>query len=290
MREFCASVIEAAKRAGASYADVRVTDSETQSISVRNGIVEGIESGASFGFGVRVIARGAWGFAASSEVTPEAAERAAREAVAIARASASVGAHYVSLAPVDAYDDCWAGPVELDPFAVDVETKLGVLLACDEAMRSVEGVALTRGEMSFLRVRKTFASTEGSMIDQAWTESSAGIVAYAIGDGEVFSRSYPNSHGGGCYQGGWETIAALDLPSNADRIAKEAVALLSAPECPGDDDLARARREPDRAAGPRVGRPRRPSSTACSATRRRSRGRHGCGRPTSTCCITDRST
>jgi TldD protein len=232
MRQFCASVLDAARRAGADYADVRVTDSETQAISVRNGVVEGIESGASFGFGVRVIANGAWGFAASSEVTPEAAERIGQQAVAIARASAGVGSHRVTLAPAEPHDDHWAGRVGIDPFAVSLEAKLEVLLAADEAMRAVEGVALAEGAMSFLRVRKTFASTEGSMIDQAWTESSAGITAYAIGEGEVFPRSYPNSHGGGCYQGGWETIAALDLPAHATRIGTEAVALLSAPECP----------------------------------------------------------
>ena len=233
MREFCASCLDAAKRAGATYADVRVTDTETQGISVRNGVVEGIETSASFGFGVRAIADGAWGFAASSEVTPEAAERVSKQAVAIARASATVGAgHRVTLADVDAFDDTWAGTVEVDPFGVSTEAKLAVLLAADEAMRAVEGVALATGSMSFLHVRKTFASTVGSVIDQEWTESSAGIAAYAIGEGEVFTRSYPNSHGGACYQGGWETIEALDLPSHATRIGTEAVALLTAPECP----------------------------------------------------------
>jgi TldD protein len=57
-------------------------------------------------------------------------------------------------------------------------------------------------------------------------------VASAVAEGEAFNRSYPNSHGGGCYQGGWETITALDLPGHAERVASEAVALLSAPECP----------------------------------------------------------
>mgnify|MGYP001795831775 CR=1 FL=1 len=55
MREFTSAGLEAATLAGATYADVRVTDTETQSISVRNGVVEGIESSASFGFGVRAM-------------------------------------------------------------------------------------------------------------------------------------------------------------------------------------------------------------------------------------------
>jgi TldD protein len=232
MREFTESVLDAARAAGAEYADVRVLDTESRSLAVRNGATEGIESGASFGFGVRVITGGAWGFAASAEVTPEAAVRVARQAVAIAKASATVGAHRVSLADVAAFSDAWSGACVIDPLTVSTEQCLEILLAADGAMRSVPGVSVARGEMSFLRSRKTLASTAGSFIEQSWVESSAGIVASAVAEGEAFNRSYPNSHGGGCYQGGWETITALDLPGHAERVASEAVALLSAPECP----------------------------------------------------------
>lgn len=232
MRDFCATCLDAAVSAGATYADVRVTDTRTQEISVQDGVVEGIRSGTSFGFGVRVIASGAWGFASSSEVTPSAAIAVAKHAVAIAKASASVGAHELDLSRIDAYDDRWAGPCAIDPFDVPLDDKVAILLAADEAMRSVDGVALARSSMSFLRGRKTFASTVGSFIEQEWVESAAGIVAYAIGGGEVFPRSYPNSHGAGPCQGGWETIETLDLVGHAPRVAREAVALLTAPECP----------------------------------------------------------
>jgi predicted Zn-dependent protease len=72
MRSFVAACLDAADAAGASYADVRVVDTRTQSLSVRTGRVEAVSSGASFGFGVRVIADGAWGFASSSIVDPAA--------------------------------------------------------------------------------------------------------------------------------------------------------------------------------------------------------------------------
>jgi TldD protein len=232
MRDFTAACLKAAVLAGADYADVRVTDTTTQSVSVQDGVVEGIETGASFGFGVRALAGGAWGFASSSEVTPEAAARVAGQAVAIARASASVANRAVRLSDVAAHRDKWSGPCDTNPLTVSLEDKLAVLLAADEAMRGVKGVALARSSMSFLRASKVFASTVGSYIEQDWTESSAGIVAYAIKDGEVIPRSYPNSHGGGCIQGGWESVVAMDLAGHAPRIASEAVALLSAPECP----------------------------------------------------------
>jgi TldD protein len=233
VKRFCQECLDAAKIAGASYSDVRVTDTSTQSLSVRNGVVTGVDSRASIGFGVRVIADGAWGFASSSDLSPAAAVRVAREAVAVARASARVPAPRVRLAAQEAVSGSWTGPCEIDPFSVPTDDKLAVLLAADAAMRAVAGVALTTGLMQFEKSHKTFASSEGAFIEQDWVESTAGIAAYATGDGEVMNRSYPNSHGGAGFQGGWETISRLDLAGNASRIAEQAVALLTAPVCPG---------------------------------------------------------
>jgi len=235
VKRFCSECLDAATAAGATYADVRVTDTATQALSVRNGAVTGVESSVSLGFGVRVIADGAWGFASSFDISPESAVRVAREAVAVAQASARVPAAPVVLAETDAPVGSWTGPCAIDPFAVSTDDKLRVLLAADEAMRSVSGVALTTALMEFFACNKTFASSEGAYIEQRWTESTAGMTAYALGEnGEVMNRSYPNSHGGAGFQGGWETIAALDLAGNAPRIAEQAVALLTAPVCPGE--------------------------------------------------------
>jgi TldD protein len=234
VKRFCQECLDAATAAGASYADVRVTDTATQSLSVRNGVVEGVQGRTSVGFGVRVVADGAWGFASSSELSPEAASRVAREAVAIARASARVTATPVVLAPVEPVRATWSGACVIDPFAVSTDDKLAVLLAADAAMRAVEGVTIASGSMEFFKCRKTFASTEGAFIEQDWCESTGGITAYAIGEGEVMSRSYPNSHGGSGFQGGWETVAGLDLAGHAPLIAEQAVELLTAPICQGE--------------------------------------------------------
>jgi TldD protein len=233
VKQFCGECLDAAVATGASYADVRVTDTLTQSLSVRMGVVEGVSSSSSIGFGVRVIADGAWGFTASSDMGSDSASRVAKQAVAIARASATVGARPIVLSPLEPHTDSWSGPCEVDPFSVSTEDKLAALFAADAAMRSQNGVSLTTGQMSFIRARKTFASSDGAFIEQQWVESAAGITCYAIHDGDVVTRSYPNSHGGGCFQGGWETIAALDLAGNAPRIAEQAAELLTAPLCPG---------------------------------------------------------
>jgi TldD protein len=238
MEDIIAAALDAATLAGASYADVRVVDTANETIQVASGVVEAIERSDSFGIGVRAIADGAWGFASSRDVTSEAAARVGRQAVAIARASALVKSAPVMLAPVEAARGTWSSACEIDPFAVALEDKLTLLIAADEAMRAQPEVAVTKAHLGFFRERKWFGSTEGALTEQFVVESTAGIVAYAIADGEVLSRSYPNSHGGGSSQAGWEFVLGLDLAGNAPRIAEQAAALLSAPFVePGVRDL-----------------------------------------------------
>lgn len=238
MRDIVAAALDAASLAGASYADARVVDTLKEDISAANGRIEGIQTSASFGLGVRVIADGAWGFASSSEVTAEAAARTARQAVAIARASALVPGGPVHLADLAPAIDQWSGPCAIDPFAVPLEDKVGLLLQAEAALREEPAVKLTKAQLGFFRERKVFGSSAGSYIEHEVHESGGGIVAYAIEGGDVLPRSYPNSHGGQWQQGGWEVIERMDLPGNAVRVAAEAAALLTAEECPsGEMDL-----------------------------------------------------
>jgi len=238
VRELLEAAVEAATSAGATYTDVRFVDTTNEEISVANGRVEGVESSASSGIGVRVIAEGRWGFAATSTLEPDDVTRTARQAVEIAKASALVAAEPVHLSEVPIVQDRWESPCERDPFDISLEDKIALLLAADETMRAEEAVSLTKAHLGFTRVRKHFASSIGSYIEQRYVESGGGIVAYAIGEGDVLPRSYPNSHGGDWRQGGWEVIEAFDLAGNAARVADQAAQLLSAPSCPaGELDL-----------------------------------------------------
>ncbi|MRR12178.1 TldD/PmbA family protein, partial [bacterium] len=231
MRDHVADALEAARLAGATYADARVVHTKREGISVRTGRVEGIESGESLGIGVRVIADGAWGFAATSDLRPDGVRAAAREAVALARAAAGTRTEPVRLSNVSAYTDTWNGPCQIDPFAVSLDDKIALLLAADEGLRSESTVRITSAGLDFLHVHKIFGSSEGSLIEQTYTESQGGIVAYALGDGEMLPRSYPNSHGGQAVQGGWESILALDLAGHAGQVSEQAAALLTAAPC-----------------------------------------------------------
>jgi TldD protein len=234
MRDLTDRALDAASAAGAAYADVRIECLERQVVSVKNGRPDGLVEDESIGFGVRVLVGGAWGFASSSRLEPREIDRVVSRAVQIARASALVLAEPVDLGEPIRSVARYATPVQIDPFAVAVDDKLAALLAADAAMRSVRGVSVTDGSFECQRIRKTFASSEGSYVEQTLVETGAGIEALAVSDDDAQRRSYPNSFGRQHSTAGYEHFLALDLAGNAARIAEEAVQLLTARPCPDD--------------------------------------------------------
>ena len=232
MRELTGRAMNLAPVQGATYADMRIMHSEVQSITVKNGVVQRLELNSTQGFGVRVIADGAWGFASSHRLELAEVDRVTALAVKIAKASALAKVEDVDLGPPEVYVDSYRTPVEIDPFAVPLDDKISLLLAADTEARSVAGVSVVESDLIFIRENKTFASTEGSYIEQEIVESGLGLVATAVGEGEVQKRSYPNSFGRHQGTAGYEFVHQWDLVGNGRRMGEEAVALLSAPQCP----------------------------------------------------------
>lgn len=232
MNQLVLRAVHRATAFGASYADARALVRRHQSINTKNGAPIALSDLTEQGIGVRVIADGAWGFAATASLREEDIDAAAELAVRIARASATLAAHRVELAPLAPVCAEWQSEYETDPFTVPLEQKLGLLLDADRVMREVSGVRVATGELNFIREEKWFASSEGSEIAQTRIQSGGMIQAIAEGEGEVQRRSYPSSLDGDNANRGWEFVAGFDLVGKARGLAQEAVALLTADPCP----------------------------------------------------------
>lgn len=233
MREFTEQVLEAARRRGATYADVRVVDKRSETVSVRRGIPN-LSRGSSRGFGVRVVRDGAWGFASSPDFDREAVEKTADKAVALARASALCKQDDVVLSSEKPLSGSYSTPVKQDPFTVKVEERAALLLDIDRLMRQQAGV---RSTASYIRCEgqdKVFASSEGAYLEQTLTEVGASISATAADGGESQTRSYPNGRSGGHASAGYEFVAGLGLEREAERVGREAVELLQAEQTPSE--------------------------------------------------------
>jgi TldD protein len=226
--------VEAAIKAGADFADARAGTDLTESITVRNQEMEGIDRTESTGLGIRVLAGGRWGFAATARMQEDEITRAAEIAVGIAKAASRLPGEPVALAPVEPVVASWRSPMKDDPFTVPLEEKVALLMEATRRVQSVDGVTFAEGGLDLFRRSTWFASSDGAAIDQVTTQSGGGIEAVAVGDGDMQRRSYPNSFRGHVIAAGWEHIRTLGLIEEAERTGREAVELLHAPECPGE--------------------------------------------------------
>ena len=184
------------------------------------------------GVGIRVIANGAWGFAATAVITPAELKKTANKALQIAKASATTLRERVKLAEQEQFVDYYKTPCNKDPFKVPMDEKLGLLIKCCDELRKAKEIKKAESSMKFFRVHKLFLSTEGAEIEQDIIESGAGYEVLAVKGKEVQKRSYPNSHGGDFATRGYEFVEEMNLLGHTERVSNEAVALLAADPCP----------------------------------------------------------
>jgi len=231
-RELSAIALGKASSLGANYADIRIVNKKTESLGVKNGQLNEFNISRDSGFGVRLLYKGSWGFAASNIFSKEEIVRVVRLAYEVAKASLGLKSSGVVLSPVEIVQDSYETKVQINPFELPLEEKLEPLFEAERLLRKNPAVKIGKASCDFYQIEKVFASSEGSYITQTITESGAGMQAMAIDEGEVQVRTYPNSHGGDFATAGFEFIKRLDLAANAQRIGDEAVSLLKARPCP----------------------------------------------------------
>ena len=231
------AALTAAKQAGASYADIRINRYRNQFIFTRDRRVQNIVNTEDFGFGVRVLVDGTWGFASSSAVTKDDVAAIARQAAGIAKANKSINSDPVRQAPVEAYADAeWNTPVRKDPFEMPLQPKIDLLLQINEEALKVAGASFVSAFMLFVNEKKFFASTDGSYITQSLVRSYPNFSVTAV-DRET-NRFYQCTSLPGPMGMGYEYIESLPLLEEARVAAQEAVAMHKAkPAVPGQKTL-----------------------------------------------------
>jgi TldD protein len=160
------SAMAAARSEGASYCDVRIGRYLRQFVITREDRVENVVNTESTGIGIRAIANGTWGFAATSDMSAEGVVKAARQAVAIAKANAKLTIEPVQLAPVKGVGEVsWSTPIVKNAMEVPVKEKVDRLLAVNAAAMKA-GASFVNSTLFQINEQKYFASTDGSYIDQ----------------------------------------------------------------------------------------------------------------------------
>lgn len=178
--------LNTAKSMGATYADARIGRYLNQYVFTREDKVQNVRNTESFGIGIRVIANGTWGFAATNSVTEDGIKKATEQAVAIAKANSKIQTEPVKLAPVNAYGEVsWKTPITKDFKNVPISEKVDLLLSANAAAMD-NGANFVNSALFMVNEQKYFASTDGSYIDQdihrLWPRFSVTAVDRAAGN------------------------------------------------------------------------------------------------------------
>lgn len=219
------AAIDAAVAAGASYADARLVLYRSELVAVEDDHIRSVERSDQYGIGIRVIAAGGWGFAATSQVTTKAAVAAAQRAVETAKRNGAMrtalgrpGVLWAPLSEISSGD--WVAPHEVDPFAVPVTEKAELLLQATQAILGQPGVRYANGSIASVVEDKLYLSSEGVRVHQIVPRIAPSLSATAIDrrHGTFAERV----HDAPPMQGGFEYVQGLELVESAPRMAEQA--------------------------------------------------------------------
>jgi TldD protein len=234
MKELALLALDVARSCGAAYADARILRQQRQELMAEDLRMAAVNTTRDTGIGIRVLCSGGWGFAGTSDLTRQGVAAAARDAVELARASAAARSRPVFWAEEPAIELRFVSPRAVDPFAVDLDAKCGLLLAINERLLRHHGIKKAQAAISLRRDEKLLVNTDGSVLESDVITTAAHYQATAVGMGDAKSRAYippPLTLG-------YENVDADDLLAQTDRVASQAVEHLSARECPpGRKDL-----------------------------------------------------
>ena len=231
------------EKKGVEYADIRFEENISEGVMARDGEIDKLWDNLDTGFGIRVLYKGAWGFAASSLLTETEARKMANDAISQAKAIAQMGqgSKVKGQGTIHKYPPAkvkYTAPCQIDPFSIPIEERLYPILKATSLHKNSKQhkkIHTIEGFLDFQKMHKTFLNTEASFIEQEIFTSGAGVKVIAVDGNEVQVRSFPDSHNGIFRQGGYERIIEMDIPQNTPHIIEEALMLLKADECPSGE-------------------------------------------------------
>jgi TldD protein len=225
-RELMMEALDAARRAGAGWADVRIGRNRNNSVNTREQQVTNVIESDTMGCGVRVLVDGCWGFAATQELTKPGVGSAAQEAVAIARANRIAMGRRVELAPAPSLGDrTWRSAYTIDPFTVSLEEKVSLLLKANAEAMKARNVRFVTSGLSFVKEERNYANTDGSVITQDYVRSWVTLAATAVSSASFAQRGPEVVQPMGR---GWEYVLEADVAGNALKWGEEAAEKLTA--------------------------------------------------------------
>ncbi len=223
--DYLSLAMDAAKSYGADYADMRIQKTSEEMIYLRNLSLKNTSEKVIYGYGIRVMYAGAWGFAHNNVFSKDAVLATVKQAVETAKLSAQIKkGNGLVLAPERSYIDTYKTKMRIDPFDVNINEKIEMMMEANNTMLNYAGIKVAMFMMRSQKDEKLFASTLGTRLDMTTVFIDPYMMATAVTDADSQSRTF--NDGGRAI--GWEWLEELKPLQIAERIAQEAITKVNA--------------------------------------------------------------
>ena len=209
---------------------LRLVLDETETLNVREAVVQPPSLTQSRGVHISFIDRGGMSYAATSALTREGLQAACEQAqhwLEPSRRHALIDAERV---PRPERSGSYASNVATPWEAWSLAEKLELLQDINRTLKLDDSIVDWQAHLTRRRTDLTLVTSDGVQIDQQFHYIVPGYAAVANKGAQTQSRT--GGGWGSARQGGLEQLAAFDFPDGARQVAEEAIALVDAPECP----------------------------------------------------------
>jgi len=206
------------KNKGARFADAREHSVKDRTLITENMRISSFREKEISGIGIRVLYENGWGYSSTKDFSMNGLQKAADEALRLAKAANSISSEKIDYAFEPVHLDRFATKIQIDPFQIDPAEQASLMLAASRKMLKSRDIFKTIGYVYFKRQERKYASTDGSQIETVLYSVLPEMIAIAKANGEVKSRTWmPNA----C-NAGYEYFKELPFMENAERIAAQA--------------------------------------------------------------------
>jgi TldD protein len=181
------SVLDRARRAGCTHAELRLERIRSQAVALRDGELETVADDIESGLGLRVVKDGAVGFAATVAGDPADATALVDQALEVAALTASATRVRVELADEPSHGEIeWVAPHRSDPCAVPLAQKVALLADWSGRLLDAPGVDHVSASLLAVSEDKYLADLAGTVARQRRVRIHPQLEAVALGEGGDF--------------------------------------------------------------------------------------------------------
>jgi len=221
-------VLDYSAKLGSEYTDVREEAISSTSIVVGDMTVDQATSSFGEGAGFRVLANGAWGFSATSDLSRDEIMKSVEVAFRMAKRTGEKLQEKVKLAKIKAVQDSLKTEAKTAFSEISIDEKISLTLKLSKIIKEIPNIASASVTYMDSYGKSLFLSSEGSRITAEPSRGTIILVAVAKEGDKI--RQYRKRIGG---IGGFEKLLENKPESVAKDVAERASALLKAEQAPG---------------------------------------------------------